>query len=624
MMLNVSGVGAVSFCPLEPPKVEPRMVASLESMKAVPILHEGRIKPFDTYARSLLLQFSGRTSFNRRPAYEWLTKLVLAPASTADDKIFLINSPEIAMAIGIEPEKKRRYSHAQIQPGMGKIIELARMADQIEEKKRSVVEQEILRVYHNMYLYTQFTYIFNFAFPHEDFRINDAEAIQQLALPQDQNNQYSFLDIALKADALGKATDHLEMGKPQDWSAQEKVYFRLMTNMFNWARSNHDLPFHVMPSLDSRDESWLSPWDAANMEFYDPKIKNELVLLRDWAVHYWNGDQLSFDIAVRAFGDSVADRLIGDEKARVGRIPLELFYNKANFFFWAKLFYGLAFFAFLFSLFANQPIWRNVALGLIVSGFIPHTLALIIRMIIMSRPPVTNLYETFIFVGFISVLLGLIIELVSKKWVGNVVASVCGLLFLLIAVKFSSDGDTMKMLVAVLDSNFWLGTHVITITIGYAGCCVAGIVGHMYIIQRLVRPKEKQALQSTYNNLVGTLAFGLLMTFLGTMLGGIWADQSWGRFWGWDPKENGALLIVIWCAMIFHAKIANMIGPLGMAVGSVLGIIVVMWAWFGVNLLSIGLHSYGFTSGVANGLVAYVVCELLFVIVSLAIIRKRG
>jgi ABC-type transport system involved in cytochrome c biogenesis permease subunit len=234
------------------------------------------------------------------------------------------------------------------------------------------------------------------------------------------------------------------------------------------------------------------------------------------------------------------------------------------------------------------------------------------------------LYETFIFVGFISVLLGIIIELVNKQWLGNVVASVCGVIFLLIATKFSAEGDTLKMLVAVLDSNFWLGTHVLSITIGYAGCCVAGIVGHLYIIQSLVKPKEKELLNSTYNHLIGTLLFGLMMAFLGTMLGGIWADQSWGRFWGWDPKENGALLIVIWTAMIFHAKISRMIGPLGMAVGSVLGIIVVMWAWFGVNLLSIGLHSYGFTSGIANGLALYVVLELLFLAVSLFIIRRRG
>ncbi len=123
--------------------------------------------------------------------------------------------------------------------------------------------------------------------------------------------------------------------------------------------------------------------------------------------------------------------------------------------------------------------------------------------------------------------------------------------------------------------------------------------------------------------MIGALGFGLMMSFLGTTLGGIWADESWGRFWGWDPKENGALLIVLWCAILFHAKVGRFIGPLGVAAGSVLGIIVVMWAWFGVNLLSIGLHSYGFTSGVAVGLLAYVIGEIVFLSLCVPIASKR-
>ncbi len=120
------------------------------------------------------------------------------------------------------------------------------------------------------------------------------------------------------------------------------------------------------------------------------------------------------------------------------------------------------------------------------------------------------------------------------------------------------------------------------------------------------------------------MAFGLLFSFIGTVLGGVWADQSWGRFWGWDPKENGALIIVLWGSLLFHAKLGKMIGPLGMAVGSVLGIIVVMMAWFGINLLGVGLHSYGFTSGVANALTAYVISEAVFLIAALFWIRKKA
>jgi len=620
---TVIQVSAQSFCPLDEPQFDPKTISSLDSLKRLAVLHEGRVKPFDTYARNLLLQFSGRTSFKKQPATDWVARLLFAPASTKDDKVFLINSSEIPMAVGIEPEKKRRYSFTQLNTGFEKIVELAKVANQIDEKDRSVVEHELIRVYHNIVAYTQCSFVFTFAFPHPDFQVTDVELISQLRLPPDQDGQFSFLDIALKANALRRATENLSTGNPQTWSDRDKTLFALLSNIYSWAQSYNDLPFHIVPSVDARDEAWVSPWDAINGEFFETSVKNEISLLRDMTVYYWNGQQFAFDIAARAYQNSVISRLEGNERVSVKKHALELMYNKASFFLWAKLFYALAFFCFLFSLYFSNERWRKIALILVAAGFIPHIVALIMRIVIMARPPVSNLYETFIFVGFIAVLCGLIIERVNKQWLGIVVSSVCGLVFLMIATKFSAEGDTLRMLVAVLNSNFWLGTHVLSITTGYAGVCVAGIVGHLYILQSIFKPKDKKLLDSTYRNLVGTLGFGLMMTFLGTMLGGIWADQSWGRFWGWDPKENGALLIVIWCAIIFHARVAKMIGPLGMAAGCVLGIIVVMWAWFGVNLLSIGLHSYGFTSGVANSLMMYVACEIIFLAGSLSIIHKR-
>ena len=219
--------------------------------------------------------------------------------------------------------------------------------------------------------------------------------------------------------------------------------------------------------------------------------------------------------------------------------------------------------------------------------------------------------------------MGILIELGSRKKLGILVSSLCGSILLLIASKFSSDGDTMKMLVAVLNSNFWLGIHVLHITMGYATCCVAGILGHIYLIQALISPQDKKSLDMTYRYTTGVLGAGLALTVLGTTMGGIWADQSWGRFWGWDPKENGALLIILWCAIIFHARIARFIGPVGFAASSALVIAVVMWAWFGVNLLSVGLHSYGFTSGIATNLAVYYACEAVFLIVTVPLAKKR-
>ena len=621
LTLGLSVSFAQPICPLDS-SIKPRAAVSLDKFAAVAILNDGRIKPVDTYARTLLLQISGKTSFGRKSAVQWLARLLFAPATTFEDKVFLINNPEIATALGVEPEPKRRYSFSRIEPGLAKLEELARTADKIEPRERSVVEQEILRVYQNVFLYDLHTRVFRFALPSSEFQITDPEIIKTLGLPETQKT-FSFYDLASRAELLQQGAKGLELSKPETWAVKDKELFGLMNNLFHWSATYSDLPFTIVPSLEASGQGWLSPMDAISREFSDPKAREEIGYTRAMVVHYWNGEQMPFDLAARSLSNSVLGRADAATQKNIRKIPLELFYNRANLFLWTKMFYALAFAVFLLSFFLTRPFLRQSALLLIAAGLIPHVGALVLRIVIMGRPPVSNLYETFIFVSMISVIAGVIIELVNKRWVGNVTASVCGLVFLLIAGKFAAEGDTLQMLVAVLNSNFWLGTHVLTITIGYAGCCVAGLIGHLYILQRIRDPKDKAALESTYLNMIGALGFGLMMSFLGTMLGGIWADESWGRFWGWDPKENGALLIVLWCAIIFHAKVGRFIGPLGVAAGSVLGIVVVMWAWFGVNLLNVGLHSYGFTSGIATGLLAYVIGEVVFLAICVPMAKKR-
>jgi len=244
-------------------------------------------------------------------------------------------------------------------------------------------------------------------------------------------------------------------------------------------------------------------------------------------------------------------------------------------------------------------------------------------MLIMGRPPVTNLYATFLFVSWICVLLGVVLMRFGRRSVGALLASLAGFSLLMLSGKFATEGDTMGVLVAVLDSNFWLSTHVVTITIGYAGCCAAGVVGHIYILQALFGKKDRARLRGTYQAMFGMLAFGLIFSAVGTILGGIWADQSWGRFWGWDPKENGALMIVLWCALLFHARLSGMVREIGLAAGTIIGIFMVVLAWFGINLLGVGLHSYGFTSGTAVGMLVFFVAETIFMAITVPLARRR-
>jgi ABC-type transport system involved in cytochrome c biogenesis permease subunit len=115
----------------------------------------------------------------------------------------------------------------------------------------------------------------------------------------------------------------------------------------------------------------------------------------------------------------------------------------------------------------------------------------------------------------------------------------------------------------------------------------------------------------------GVLCFATFFSFWGTVLGGLWADDSWGRFWGWDPKENGALIIVLWNALVLHARWGKIVQDRGLAILAVLGNVVVSWSWFGVNELGVGLHSYGFTEGRLNMLLLFAVSQVVIACIAL-------
>jgi ABC-type transport system involved in cytochrome c biogenesis permease subunit len=230
---------------------------------------------------------------------------------------------------------------------------------------------------------------------------------------------------------------------------------------------------------------------------------------------------------------------------------------------------------------------------------------------LQGRPPVTNLYSSSVFIGWFSVIIGLIVERQMKLGLGGIMASVIGFGTLIVAHNLGSSGDTMEMMQAVLDSNFWLATHVVVITIGYSATFFAGFLAISYVLlgvfsKTLDRERGKSLVKMTY----GVICFATVTSFVGTVLGGIWADQSWGRFWGWDAKENGAALIVIWNLLILHARWGGMIRDRGLVVLAIFGNIVTAWSWFGTNMLGVGLHSYGFTESAVFWLSMFVLSQL--------------
>jgi ABC-type transport system involved in cytochrome c biogenesis permease subunit len=274
---------------------------------------------------------------------------------------------------------------------------------------------------------------------------------------------------------------------------------------------------------------------------------------------------------------------------------------------------GLFAFGFWFAPAAGE--WsRRTAVWLAALALVVHTTGLLFRMLLEGRPPVTNLYSSAVFIGWGAAVLGLVLERFWRNSIGVVVSAVIGFVTLIIAHHLSLSEDTMIMMRAVLDTNFWLATHVVVVTLGYASTFVAGFLAVIYLSRGLFTRTLGEATAKSLTRMVyGIICFATLFSFVGTVLGGIWADQSWGRFWGWDPKENGALIIVLWNALILHARWGGMVRERGLMNMAIAGNIVTAWSWFGTNMLNIGLHSYGFTDAAFRWLMLFVASQLLLI-----------
>ena len=333
---------------------------------------------------------------------------------------------------------------------------------------------------------------------------------------------------------------------------------------------------------------------------------------------YRGGDAAGFKKTAAELKSSLHERIGGKE----GRIAFERAFNHYQPFYVCMQLYVLVFLLVAVSWLRWEKPLTKAAFWLLVLGFTVHTLGLAARIYIQERPPVTNLYSSAIFVGWGATLMCVLLEKRFKNGIPSAAASVIGFVTLIIAHHYARAGDTMEMMRAVLDSNFWLATHVVTVTFGYSVTFLAGLLAAFYILRGVFTRSLDAATGKTLEGMVyGIVCFALLFSFIGTFTGGIWGDQSWGRFWGWDPKENGALMIVIWNALILHARWGKVAGPRGIMVLAVVGSIITSWSWFGTNFLGVGLHSYGFTDAGFQYLMIFVASQL--VIVALGLLPRR-
>ena len=574
----------------------------------LPLTANGRVQPVDSLARNALLQLREKQTLNLEPwkgwnekpkiisASEWLANVMMNSAVADEWPAFRVDNPDLISLLKL-PEKDaakksdgKHFSWNQIAAGMDAFDrENARVQTNTLPSNRTAYENAIATMHRRVTLYVQLK-----------------NTVQPEGVTDWPTHVAAFEKMTPEAVAAAKL--------PPAGETFDQPMFKQFAGYIGAFQfmSRLETPLILPPTGTARE--WRRVGDALLAVPRGAAIDNYLRSYATMAGAFAANDSDGFNAALH----DLQSQLTAAQPQAVAKARAEMFFNRMEPFYNAMVIYVLAGLLAIFSWFNLSETLRRSAVWLIALAFVIHTAGLIYRMILEGRPPVTNLYSSAIFIGWGACLLGIILEKFYRNGIGAVVSAGIGFITLIIAHHLALEGDTMEMMRAVLDTNFWLATHVVAVTTGYASTFVAGFLALIYIVRGVFTKTLDEATGKSLARMIyGIVCFATLFSFVGTVLGGIWADQSWGRFWGWDPKENGALIIVLWNVLILHLRWGGLIRERGLVLCAIGGNIVTSWSWFGVNMLGIGLHSYGFTEAAFAWLVLFVVSQLAFVALGL-------
>lgn len=571
----------------------------MDDFARLPILHEGRIKPLDSFARLEILKFSKKESPTDVAPLVWLADSLFNPATAVAEKIFLVEDPMTRHNLGLEERKKPLYSYVELVSGLEKTAPQVGQLMERGDKALSPSDKDLLTVHENALEYTHILRSFSSVLPlnielSSEWRAKaDLDKFEPVTFSALQKINPEIED-KVKAIIKRKGED------PTKYSPAEQSLVTLGWQLKTIADAgNNNKLFRVIPT--GQGDEYASPWELINDGKGSPSTEKEL---RNWIklADVWQNESTD------QWSDMVRSMHHDD-----GRLNIEVLYNQIAPFQVSIFVFAIAL-CFSLANFAGRHIYLyKISLGLLLLAIFIQCAGLAVRIYVMERPPVGTLYESILFVGVIAPLVSLFVERRLKNGSGVLSGAISGVMLGILGVSLAGEGDNMKVLGAVLNTRFWLTTHVLCITIGYGWCLLTAVLAHIILIGKAFG----KSTVATQNDLIKTLTthslFSLLFTTVGTILGGIWADQSWGRFWGWDPKENGALLIVLWLIWLIHGKIAGQVSQLFWLCGMAFLSVVVAVAWVGVNLLGVGLHSYGFIEGVFWGLGGFGALEALLI-----------
>ncbi|MEO5720181.1 MAG: cytochrome c biogenesis protein CcsA [Chthoniobacterales bacterium] len=447
--------------------------------------------------------------------------------------------------------------------------------------------------------------------------------IEQLGLDKTKR-RFSFQELttlpemqrlANEAHELKRAEKTLTRTQQEAMNVSERL--TLLTRIMDGSA------FLILPAAAKVTDPWVVPPSFGDY-YSEQQFAAVQTQLQAFAGAYVKADGFQFSNGARELRTALrglSPQIYPTEK----ELRLEYFYNHFDGFYRAAWSYGLALVLISIAYFRKTSgLLRNLGIVTAIAGLVFHAAAITMRCMIAGRPPVTNMYESIIWVSFAVTLFGMIFFARYRATVYLLAALPVSLVALLLVHQMPiAMPSSIDPLVPVLRDNFWLTIHVLTITLSYAAFALAMGFGHILLWRYMRNPAAARADQPMHFWLYRVLQLGVLLLAAGTILGGVWANYSWGRFWGWDPKETWALIALLCYILTLHGRLAGWWTQFGLVVASVVCFLAVLFAWYGVNfVLGKGLHSYGFGIGGESYVASFVLADLLFV--GFAVWRHRA
>ena len=587
---------------------EPWPEEVVEAAGAFPVQDGGRIKPLETFAGYTMLRLRGARSMlvgkeddpiKLKPT-EWMLDVLFRPQVAIKQPTFRVDNSEVLELIGLEGKAKRdRYTYLEIVEARDKLMDLRDLYRAKAERDEDLdpAQSFTADLANNVEFYELLLGYFTFA----------REGIELRGANEDGTSRFQRVSTVMAtADVIKGVRERAEQ-------TGEQIPPHIM-EILSQVTTHANLSRAALNLFPPSNEDPQVPWAAAGGRIFtvmtgeseDPKVAiSDIAQLEALYAASISGPGAFTD----AWGD-LAEHTRGraERRGELNSVPLEVRYNNGQFFFVALFFCFVPAVLFVvFSWLAPRSVWGLIMIILTwiftVSGFMLGTIGTTMRSFIMERPPVGNLYDTIPFITLGILLVAFLIEIFTRRRVAIGLAPILAVAGFTLAMlyEFSEANDPNDPLVAVLRSNYWLTIHVLTITLGYSAGLLAAALGAVFVFLKLFGlynpDTEKSDRRLITRMTYGTLCFTLLLSLVGTVLGGVWANYSWGRFWGWDPKENGALMIVLWTLFILHGRLGGYLREWGINLCAIFGAAIVTFSWWHVNFLGVGLHSYGFSDG---------------------------